>query len=227
MRRLIIGMLVVLAASAAVIAYLDASNAQRHRIEQAGAIGRPITIPTDPRLSDPDTVFGMLRSAAIDARVNVLRPLVGFTADGRHRTTEYVLLTTGTHLFDAFNLQSGRWLTPADADHPERYLSDTLSETPEQVGVLTVFGIQPEISIRSLQRAFDSLPVAGTYMIETSGDTSFDRFTNTLARRASALAGGSGAFTPQTFTSSAYGAVGGQSVGGPAIVLGAVQFLIV
>jgi len=227
MRRLIIGMLVVLAASAAVIAYLDASDAQRQRIEQAGAIGRPITIPTDPRLSDPDTVFGMLRRAAVDARVNVLRTLVGYTADGRQRTTQYVLLTTGTHLFDAFNLRSGRWLTPDDADHPDRYLSDARSDSPEQVGVLNVFGIQPEISIRSLQRAFDSLPVAGTYVIEASDEASFDTFANSLAQRASALAGGPGAFTARTFTSSAFGGVGGQSVGGPGIVLGAVQFLIV
>lgn len=140
MKRLIIAMLLVLAASAGLINYLETAASQSLRIEQAGGVvGRPINLPNDPRLSDPQAVLAIVRGGAEAAHVNVLRSLLGYTADGRQATTLFVLLTSDTRAFEPFRLQSGRWLTPADADFPSRYLSATPGGGPDQIGVLSVF----------------------------------------------------------------------------------------
>lgn len=227
MKRLVIGMLVLLAASAALITYLDASESQLQRIEQAGSVGTPFSIPTDPRLSDPDAVLRMMSTSAAAAHVNVLRTLVGYTADGRRATTMFVLLASDTHAFDAFALRSGRWLGPQDAAYPDRYLAAAADGGPDQVGVLNVFGIQPEVSIRSMKRSFDAMPVSGTYFVEAPDDTSRTAFLTSLASQASTLAGRPGTYSAATFTESAFGGPQGAASGGPAVFLGGIQVLIV
>ena len=169
MKRVIVALLMLLSAAAAATVYVNTDNAQRQLMQHAAAsVGQPFTIPGDPRLADPVKMYAALRTAAADARVNVFRTSVGYTPDGRPQVTQYVLLTTNTHLFDAFSLRSGRWLRPEDADHPERFLSTTQTGSPDQVGVLGDFGGNDLVAVRGLRSAFDSLPVAATYDVESS-----------------------------------------------------------
>src|SRR5665811_1174428 len=141
MRLVIVGLLMLLAAAATATEFVNADNGQRQLMQRAAVlVGQPVTIPTDPRIADPEKMYAVLRSAAADARVNVFRTAVGYTPDGRPQVTQYVLLTTSTHLFDAFDLRVGRWLTLEDADHLERFLSTIPTGTSDEVGVLGDFG---------------------------------------------------------------------------------------
>jgi putative ABC transport system permease protein len=200
MRYVIVALLMVLSAAAAATEYVNTDNAQLQLMQHAAVIvGRPVTIPGDPRLADPAKMYAALRTAAADARVNVFRTSVGYTQGGRPQVTQYALLTTDTHLFDAFSLRAGRWLRPEDADHPERFLSTTQTGSPDEVGVLGDFGGNDLVAVRGLRSAFDSLPVAATYDVESPDQPSFDRFLSSLAQAASQLAGGAGLFTAANF----------------------------
>jgi hypothetical protein len=225
MKRLIAGLLILLAATAAAAVYVGTDNERRQLMQHAAvSVGQPLTIPNDPRLADPDKLYSALRSAADDARVNVFRTAVGFTVDGLPQTTQYVLLTTGTRLFDAFDLRAGRWLTPEDADHPERFLSTTSSSGPAQVGVIGDFGGNDLIVVRGLRSALDSLPVAATYVVEAPDPASFTKFVNAFADRASSAAGAPGLFSPSSFESRGDSFAGYTT--GYAPVLSAVQLVI-
>jgi bacteriocin-associated integral membrane protein len=226
MKRVIVALLMLLSAAAAATVYVNTDNAQRQLMQHAAAsVGQPFTIPGDPRLADPVKMYAALRTAAADARVNVFRTSVGYTPDGRPQVTQYILLTTSTHLFDAFSLRSGRWLSPADADHPERFLSTTQTGSRDQVGVLGAFGGNDLVAIRSLRSAFDSLPVAATYDVESSDQSSFDRFLNSLAQASSQLAGGVGLFTAASFKGGIDSFAGYATDFAP--ILNAVQYVII
>ena len=226
MKRVIVALLMLLSAAAAATVYVNTDNAQRQLMQHAAAsVGQPFTIPGDPRLADPVKMYAALRTAAADARVNVFRTSVGYTPDGRPQVTQYILLTTSTHLFDAFRLRSGRWLSPADADHPERFLSTTQTGSRDQVGVLGAFGGNDLVAIRSLRSAFDSLPVAATYDVESSDQSSFDRFLNSLAQASSQLAGGVGLFTAASFKGGIDSFAGYTTDFAP--ILNAVQYVII
>jgi putative ABC transport system permease protein len=226
MRRVIIALLMLLAAAATATVFVNTSNAQLQAMQHAAVkVGQPVTIPSDPRLADPEKMYAALRIAAADARVNVFRTSVGYTQDGRPQVTQYVLLTTSTHLFDAFSLRAGRWLGPQDAAYPERFLSTTQTGSPNQVGVLGDFGGNDLVAIRGLRSGFDSLQVAGTYDVESSAPSSFDRFLNSLAQASSQVAGGPGLFTATSFNG------GNDSFAGYATeyapILNAVQYVII
>ncbi|MHB8611220.1 MAG: bacteriocin-associated integral membrane family protein [Candidatus Dormibacteraceae bacterium] len=226
MKRVIVALLMLLSAAAAATVYVNTDNAQRQLMQHAAAsVGQPFTIPGDPRLADPVKMYAALRTAAADARVNVFRTSVGYTADGRPQVTQYVLLTTNTHLFNAFSLRAGRWLGPEDADHPERFLSTTQTGSPDQVGVLGVFGGNDLVAVRGLHSAFDSLQVAGTYDVESSAPSSFDRFLNSLAQASSQLSGGPGLFTAASFMGGTDSFAGYATDFAP--ILNAVQYVII
>lgn len=200
MKRVIVSLMLVLAAAAVGTVFVNTDNAQRVRMQHAAVnIGRAMTIPGDPRLADPAEMYTALRDAAEQARVNVFRTAVGFTPDGRSQVTQYVLLTGGTGLFEAFSLREGRWITPQDADHPDRFLSSAQTPGQGQVGVLDDFGGDDLFAVRDLRRSFDSLAVAGTYSVEASDSTSYQRFLTALADEVSRLAGSAGSFKASTF----------------------------
>lgn len=200
MKRVVAVLLLLLAGVAAASAFLATDNAQRLAMQQAaGAISVGIMIPDDQRLADPDEMYGVLQYAALDAQVNLFRTSIGYTKDDRAHTTLYVLLTTGTELFDSFTLENGRWLAPGDSDHPERFLSTSATGNAGQVGLLSDFAGNDLITIRPLVTAFQSLPVAGGYLVEAPDEASFDSFVESLAARASQLAGTPGAFSADAF----------------------------
>lgn len=226
MKRVIIALLMLLSAAATATVFVNTDNAQLQAMQHAAVkVGQPFTIPGDPRLADPVKMYAALRTAAADARVNVFRTSVGYTQDGRPQVTQYALLTTKTHLFDAFSLRAGRWLGPEDADHPERFLSTTQTGSPNQVGVLGAFGGNDLVAVRSLRSAFDSLPVAATYDVEASDQSSVDRFLNSLAQASSQLAGGPGLFTAASFAGGIDSFAGYTTDFAP--ILNAVQYVII
>jgi bacteriocin-associated integral membrane protein len=225
-KRVIVALLMLLSAAAAATVYVTTDNTQSQMMQHAAAIvGQPVTIPGDPRLADPEKMYTALRAAAAAARVNVFRTSVGYTRDGRPQVTQYILLTTSTHLFDSFSLRSGRWLSPQDADYPERFLSTTQTGSPDQVGVLGDFGGNDLVAVRGLRSAFDSLPVAATYFVESSDPSSFDRFLNSLAEASSQLAGGAGVFNAAAFEGGSNSFIGYAPEFAP--ILTAVQFVII
>jgi putative ABC transport system permease protein len=226
MKRVIIALLMLLSAAATATVFVNTDNAQLQAMQHAAVkVGQPFTIPGDPRLADPVKMYAALRAAAADARVNVFRTSVGYALDGRPQVTQYALLTTNTHLFDAFSLRAGRWLGPEDADHPERFLSTTQTGSPDQVGVLGDFGGNDLVAVRGLRNAFDSLPVAATYDVESTDKSSSDRFLNSLAQASSQLAGGPGPFTAASFMGGNDLFAGYASEFAP--ILNAVQYLII
>ena len=226
MKRVIIALLMLLSAAATATVFVNTDNAQLQAMQHAAVkVGQPFTIPGDPRLADPVKMYAALRAAAADARVNVFRTSVGYTLDGRPQVTQYALLTTNTHLFGAFSLRAGRWLGPEDADHPERFLSTTQTGSPDQVGVLGDFGGNDLVAVRGLRNAFDSLPVAATYDVESTDKSSSDRFLSSLAQASSQLAGGPGLFTAASFMGGNDSFAGYASEFAP--ILNAVQYVII
>ncbi len=226
MKRIVIALLVLLAATSTGVAYVNTDNAQRAAMQNAASrIGQPFTIPDNPRLADPDHVYNALLKAAIGNHVNVVRTAAGYARDGRTHITQYVLLTGDTRLYQGFELRSGRWLAAADTGYPNRYLSTATSTDPNQVGVLRDFGGNDLVAIHSLRSAFDSLPVAGNYVVEAATPAAVAGFRTALADMASRAAGTPGAITAADFTAAGVGFAGSAHPYGG--VLTAIQFLII
>jgi len=186
MKPLIVALLLFLAAAASAGVYADTDNAQTLAIQHAtDTIGQPFAIPDDPRIANPTQTYSALLAAAEKAGLNVFRTSVGYAPGGSAETTHFALLVEPTSFFSSFHLQSGRFLGPADMAHPERFLAAAATSQDGQVGTLKVFGGDSQVSIRSLVRAFDSLPVAGRYIVETSDDATYEAFLAELATQLS------------------------------------------
>ena len=190
MKWMVAALMMLLAIDAAAYTYVDANATQQMTTQHAAtSIGSPFTIPDSPLTSDPEAVYAALQEAADEAGLNVFRTSGGFDTAGRYETTHYVLLVGETRFFDAFSLDSGRYLNAADASQPERFLSTAPSTDQNQVGILSDLGGDDLVAVRELRAAYDTLPAAGGYVVETSDPSSFDRFLGILAQ---ALSGGRG-----------------------------------
>lgn len=190
MKRILTVLLLLLSANAFAIAYVNTGAAQLSKMQYATtAVGQPFAISNDLRLADPGKMYAALLSAALDTQVNVFRTAVGFTSENRPQITQYILLTGGTRVFDAFSLKKGRWLTPTDTQSTNQFLSTVRSKDRNEVGDLRDFGGDDLVNIRGLRAAFDSLPVAGQYIVESSNPSSVGRFLDLLAQKATQLNG--------------------------------------
>ncbi len=228
MKRILTVLLFLLSAVAFAITYVNTGAAQLSKMQYAAtAVGQPFAISNDPRLADPEKTYAALLSAALDTQVNVFRTSVGFTSENRPQVTQYILLTSGTHVFDAFSLEKGRWLTPADTQSTNRFLSTVGSKDPSEVGILRDFGGDDLVNVRGLRAAFASLPAAGQYIVESSNPSSFGRFLNLLAQKATQREGDSAKpFSAADFKAS-QGAFQGIVDRNYARLLNAVQYLII
>ncbi len=226
MKALTVLFMALLSLAAVVGAFVEADEAQRLQLQQAAtAAGQQFTIPGDSRLADPDKALAAVGEAATVGHVNVFRTVIAYDADGRQQTTHYILLTAHTRLFDALGLQSGRWLTADDTEHPGRFLSSVPSSDVDQVGVLRDFAGNDQVFVRGLGTAFNAVPVAGTYVMEAADQASADRFFETLATATSRAAGEPGLFTPESFKPN--GGAGVSYGGGWKSILTAVQIMII
>ena len=226
MRRLIALLLGVLAISAGVSSYLDRSQAQQTAwLQGANTHGTAFAIPSNPTLADPTVTAPLLATAARDAKVNVFRTAIEYGADDHSQIVLYALLAAPTHVDSAFALASGRWLTPDDSHHPERFLSTLDAGDPDQVGRLADFGGGDDVTVRHLDQAFDSLPVAGAYVVEAADRASTDDFFRLFSNAASSAAGGSQAFQPKDFRAETPRFFGVESEAAPILIV--VQLMIV
>lgn len=161
----------------------DAVFARESR-DQAAAdrIGTGFTWPDDDLAADPETALRILAEAAEDTRLNVLRTSVGTSEPGRNRITHYVLLSRRqTGLFDEFTLRSGRWLNRAESQAGSAIVSS--KHTGHNIGVPEVFANGYDLTFAPLEQAFDSLPSAGRYVVESFDDTAVNRFLTIVHQR--------------------------------------------
>lgn len=162
-----------------VLAARDAIAVQELGHRSAGAqVGRQFEWPADDRVADPARGFQVLADAASQADVNVIRATTVSHAGVRPRVTYYVYLgRSSSALFNRFALASGRWLTPQDVERGDAVVATTSagysgeSGSPmEVVGVPRVWGGQYDLTFEPLGRAYQSLPMAGTYVIDARSD---------------------------------------------------------
>lgn len=178
-------LMLLLSAFAFAIAFVDADATERERVKALPAVsGEAFSIPDVPGLNDPSMAYAALLEAAVRARVNVVRTNAAFGPDDRPRTTQYVLLTGDTRVFEAFEVTRGRRLTSDETQSGRRFLSTSATSDPDQVGVLRDFGGNDFVAIRPLATAFESLPVTGRYVAESSDAGALDRFFRLLVTRA-------------------------------------------
>lgn len=185
--RLLLSVLVLAVAGLVPVSAVRAAVAgQELDYRAAGArVGVQFMWPADDRVADPVAGYDVLAGAAADSGVNVVRMSTASSSAGRARVAYFVFLgRSDSGLFDRFGLASGRWLTPGDVERGDAVvatagvgLSDAAGEAgPAVVGVPRVWGGGFDLSFEPLERAFRSLPMAGTYAVDAGSEADADRF---------------------------------------------------
>lgn len=174
---------ILLAIGSAVFA--DASFAQESRSKTAASrIGTPFAWPDDTRTADPEMALRILAEASEETTSNVVRTTVGTTASGRTRISHYIFMGGDrTDLFDDFTLAEGRWLTPPESRSSAATVSSTRDGAQDNVGVPAVVGHQYDLTFAPLRQAFDILPTAGRYVVESADRAAVDRFLAVVHKR--------------------------------------------
>ncbi|WP_405107773.1 DUF1430 domain-containing protein [Paenibacillus sp. FSL K6-1217] len=151
-------------------------------IEQT--VGQEFVIPNLPGLASPEEVYPILAAAAEASKVNILRAGINYRENDEVEIFKYILLTTSTDLFNHFKLNQGRYLTIADTQHTNFYLSTAHLEGSHQMGQIRDFGDNNRISIKPLRSSYDIFPVQGTYYAEVADDEAFNDFINLFVNKA-------------------------------------------
>ncbi|SES20971.1 hypothetical protein [Actinokineospora terrae] len=161
----------------------------------ANDLGTQFLWPKHPRVADPEVALRILAEAATATGSNVLRTTVDIS--GRKHIRHYIFVSGDrTALFDGFTLAAGRWLNSAESRAGSATVSSVRAGEVDNVGVPVVFGDRYELTFAPLGRAFESLPTAGRYTVESPDR---DRFL-TLVARGLVVAGVAGA-SPASLTS--------------------------
>lgn len=168
LKRVLIGLLVVLAGLSGAVAFNQADVDERLAMQRAtSTLGPSFAIPATQEFADPDLVYPAISAAALAAQVNVFRTSVGYDADERPQTTHFVFLgAESTTLFDSFRLREGSFPSVDETREGSEFVSTLRTIEPAQVGVLADIGENDRVSIRPLDVAFESLPVSGGYVLE-------------------------------------------------------------
>jgi hypothetical protein len=158
--------------------FADASFAQQSRSKTAASrIGTPFAWPDDSRTADPEMALRILAEASEETNSNVVRTTVSTTTSGRTRISHYIFMGGDrTALFDDFTLVEGRWLMPAESRSSVATVSSTRDGARDNVGVPAVVGHQYDLTFAPLRQAFDILPAAGRYVVESADRAAVDRF---------------------------------------------------
>jgi hypothetical protein len=167
------------------VVFADASFAQQSRSETATSrIGTPFAWPDDSRAAEPGMAQRVLAEASEETASNVLRTAVSTAASGRTRITHYIFMGGDrTGLFADFRLVEGRWLTPAESRSSAATVSSARGGARDNVGVPAVVGHRYDLTFAPLRQAFDSLPTAGRYVVESAGRAAADRFLAVVYQR--------------------------------------------
>lgn len=181
-KRILIGLLAVLVGMSFLTSLhvADINEASMMR-EAADELGRTITIPVQPLLDDPDIVYPALLVSAERNHVNIFRTSAGYDADDIPQTSHYILLCSEqTQFFNSFRLREGRVLFPAETRDDAWFISTNRTGSSFQIGVIEDIGRNDSVAIRSLLSAYNSLPVAGLYTIESMAHENTDAFIDDL-----------------------------------------------
>lgn len=173
MLRLVVVLILFMAAAAGGISYLTAGAAQSLRfLDAASSVGRAFTIPTSQAAANPANAalyLDLIAEAARQARVNVFRTAVGFDRSGHAVIDQYLYLTSPSpEFFSHFPLVRGEWLTPSETREGRDFVSTTFGRRPGQVGWIAELVGLPRTSLRPLREAASRQFAAGTYYVEAS-----------------------------------------------------------
>lgn len=161
----------------------DAVPARVQRdIAAARALGAAFEWPSDERAADPTFAVEVLAEAAQAVGASVLRTSVSTGTDGRSRITHYVLSTGGTSLYRTLPLVEGRWPTDAESRHLGVVVS-TEDTTSARIGRLQVLADGYALTVAPMAQAYESLPVAGTYVLEGADRATLDGFLARVGER--------------------------------------------
>lgn len=160
------------------VVFADAISAQQVQSESAASrIGTRFVWPDGTRAADPEIALRILVEASEETASNVLRTTVGAAASGRTQITHYIFMGgSRTHLFDDFTLAEGRWLTPAESRSSVATVSSARVGSRDNVGVPAVIAHHYDLTFAPLRQAFDSLPTAGQYVVESADRVAANRF---------------------------------------------------
>jgi hypothetical protein len=145
------------------------------------SLGPQFRIPVRDGFDEPGLFMPLLERSARIAGVNIVRVSYTYEMNNTPCISYYVLLTTGeTKCFEAFTLREGRFLSQHETVDGVMYLSSEASNDPNQTGVLNDIGRNDLFTIHGLPYAFDRLPIAGVYTIETQEQNKADLFLSLL-----------------------------------------------
>lgn len=181
MRLLLAALAVVVVGLLPVLVARDAISVQELDHRAAGSeIGRHFEWPADDRVADPALGYQVLADAASAARVNLVRMTTVSSTAGRPGIAYYVYLgRTDSALFERFDLVAGRWLAPGDMGGGDAAVTTAPADGESGLGVVgvpRVWGEGYDLSFEPLSRAYLSLTMAGTYVIDARSGGDADRF---------------------------------------------------
>ncbi|HZK05269.1 MAG TPA: hypothetical protein VFC82_05395 [Actinomycetaceae bacterium] len=144
--------------------------------------------PDVPVVADPDITESILAEAVIASGVGVSRMSVETTESGRTTLIYYLYLgRKGSPLLGEFTLREGRWLTSAESTGERVAVASTPADGVKVVGAPRVLGNAYDLEFRPLDAAFDRLPSAGTYVIDSQDDGAVELFLSTITDRLGSL----------------------------------------
>lgn len=148
-------------------------------------INQDFWIPDSLIFSNPDsweTIYPLLHKVAKETQINLFRTSLGYSLEGKAEIIQFVLLTRNTSFFNHYSLRNGRFLTPADAEKKNVFLSTTNTGSENQVGLLEKFGNHPIVKIHSLEEADSYLPLPGLYFVEASNQQVYQTFVDSFVK---------------------------------------------
>ncbi|MFB9433023.1 hypothetical protein [Streptoalloteichus tenebrarius] len=150
----------------------------------ASRVGTEFVWPDHFGAADPEAALRILTEAAEATKANVLRTSVNTSRSGRKHITHYLLMSRdGSGLFHEFALADGRWLSRADSHAGTVTVSSARTGEPSNAGVPVVFGSNYDLTFAPLRQAFDSLPVAGRYFVESDDNATAGHFLTLVHQR--------------------------------------------
>lgn len=199
MKRALLALAAIVMIAAGVLSFVQQRGQQSEDFTRGPALlGEATVLPPSAGTIDPRQLTGIIESAAADTGVNVFRTASGFV-DGSEFITQYVLLTGQTRLFSLYPLAAGRTLTPEETRGTYgsggqdggaiATLSSTADAHPRPVGVISVLGADPHLTIAPLGEAFRTFPASGSYTVECAHPAACERYRATVAAALSAASG--------------------------------------
>ncbi|WP_025692838.1 DUF1430 domain-containing protein [Paenibacillus zanthoxyli] len=182
MKKIVVFFLIILSVLTYTKNYILTDLNEFNKVERLEQIlGTAFTIPDSAIFADPEVVYPLLQKSAIETNVNLFRPSINNKPNNEVEIVKYVLLTRNTDLYNYIHLSSGKPLTSKDMVENKHYLSNLPSKNSNCIGSIKDFGNNNLISVNPLLMAYQHLPVAGTYYVETTDLQVFRQFLSTFS----------------------------------------------